>query len=81
MVDVLVMENSIPEERFGEEIHVGIRPDQRLADCSKIIHISIYTHTQTQLFRISIFGEVLERFWIEILETKSCKDIVFYNVF
>ena len=29
------MENSIPEERFGEEIHVGVATDQRLADDGK----------------------------------------------
>ena len=29
------MENSIPEERSGEEIHVVIRPDKRLADDGK----------------------------------------------
>jgi len=65
-MDVILIKKTIPEEEFEEEIHVGIRPDWSLADCSKIIYIYIYT--QTQLFRTSILkrfwrgsGEVLER--------------------
>ena len=34
-MDVILYENSIPEERYGEKIHVGVASDSRLADDGK----------------------------------------------
>ena len=46
-------------------------------------YIYIYIYIQKLNFSDSLFwigfGEVLERFWREILDSKSCKNIVFYN--
>ena len=41
-----------------------VPPGRRLADCSKIIYIYIYTHTQNSLFGRSDKDMVLDRFWI-----------------
>ena len=71
------VENLIPEERSGEEIHVASARDFRLADCSQMLYIYIYT--QTQLFQVSIwrgfwrgFGEVSERDFGEQKSQNSC---------
>ena len=78
---ILLTTEGIPEEEFEEEIHVAITLCNRLADCSQMLYIYIRKLNFLGSLFWRGFGEVLERFWREILESKSIKSTVFYKVF
>ena len=116
---MLLSTEGVPEERYGEEIHVAVRSDRTLADDGKRlsgdgrytnvakrfqrrgperrymsrlrpsgpwrIARKSYIYIRKLNFLGSLFwrgfGEILERFWREILETKSSKHNVFYDGF
>ena len=81
-MDVVLWKILFPEEGFGEEIHVAIVSGKTLADCSQIIYIYIYIYKLNFLGSLfwTYFGEVLERFWREILDNKRLGNRVFYVV-
>ena len=86
-MDVLYIAKASYQRRSAEEeMAVVFWPGSRLADCSKMLYIYIYT--QTQLFEVSIwrgfwrgFGEVLERSQRELCRPKPLKNHWFLMVF
>lgn len=77
-MDVMLMKRSASRG----EVQRGDTPrGLHLSEAGGLLPNGIYTHKLNflgSLFWIG-FGEVLERSWREILESKCCKNTVFYN--